>query len=126
YDREVPVTTGAHGERAPGWDAARAAAGVRVLALGDSCTFGRGVPDEATWPARLEARLRAAGRDAAVFNAGVEGYDTAQELEVLRRRAPLVRPTAVVVAWLANDAHGRPPLEVFDGHLARDRAHYEA
>lgn len=125
YDREVPTTTNAHGARGPAWDAARAAARVRVLALGDSCTFGRGVPDGATWPARLEAHLRARGADAAVFNAGVEGYDTAQELEVLRRRAPLVRPTVVVVCWLSNDAHGRPPVQVFDGHLARDRAHFE-
>lgn len=125
YDREVPTTTGPQGARGPAWDATRAGARVRVLALGDSCTFGRGVADDATWPARLEAHLRARGQDAAVFNAGVEGYDTAQELEVLRRRAPLVRPTVVVVCWLPNDAHGRPPVQVFDGHLARDRAHFD-
>jgi lysophospholipase L1-like esterase len=95
---------------------------VRVLALGDSCTFGRGVEDGEAWPARLEARLRAAGQDAAVQNAGVPGYGTTQERGLLRRLAPRVRPTHVVVVWLPNDAHETPPLQVLDGQLVKDEA----
>src|SRR5262249_23678677 len=32
--------------------------GRMIFALGDSFTFGLGVPDSATWPARLQATLR--------------------------------------------------------------------
>lgn len=100
YTFEAPTTTNAQGWRGPAWDAARAAAPRRVLCLGDSCTFGRGVDDASTWPARLEARL---GAGTAVFNAGVPGFDTVQEWAVFERLLPVVRPTHVVVAWLPND-----------------------
>lgn len=130
YAFEAPTTTNPQGWRTPTWDAARAARKVRVLALGDSCTFGRGVGDDETWPARLEARLRAAGVDAAVFDSGVPGFDTVQEEGALARLLPIVRPTHVVVAWLPNDVtersvDSRKVLQVIDGQLVRDVEEYE-
>lgn len=131
YDHEAPTTTNAQGWRGPAWDAARAGAAVRVLCLGDSCTFGRGVADEATWPARLEARLRARGLDAAVFNAGVPGWDSRQEEAAFARLVDVVRPTVVVVAWLPNDVTERsvdkiPRTQVLDGQLVEDVDRYQA
>lgn len=142
YTFEAPTTTNGQGWRGPAWDAARAAAPRRVLCLGDSCTFGRGVDDASTWPARLEARL---GAGSAVFNAGVPGFDTVQELAALERLLPVVRPTHVVVAWLPNDVVERsvdtrpsdapePPekarlrQKIIDGHLvtAGNVEEYEA
>ena len=129
HDAAVPTSTNPDGFRGPAWDAARAAAPLRVLALGDSCTFGRGVPDEGTWPAQLEARLRARGQEAAVWNAGVPGYDTVQEAALLRRLGPRVRPQVVVVMWLPNDVLERsvdqiPRLQVLDGQLVDDVEKY--
>ena len=43
----------------------------RVVMLGDSVTFGWGVPAEATVSKRLERALRAAGRGVEVINTGV-------------------------------------------------------
>src|SRR6185295_13953410 len=43
----------------------------RVLAVGDSQTFGFYLENDQTWPARLEARLRADGSEVEVVNAGV-------------------------------------------------------
>jgi lysophospholipase L1-like esterase len=131
YAFEAPTRTNDLGYRVPGWDAARAAAPLRVLALGDSCTFGRGVADAETWPARLEQRLRAGGAEAAVFNAGVPGYDTVQEEVVLGRLIELVRPTDVVVTWLPNDALDRstelrPRTQIIDGQLIDDVERYQA
>ncbi|MCO5165528.1 MAG: GDSL-type esterase/lipase family protein [Planctomycetes bacterium] len=122
---EVPVSTNDLGFRTPAWDEARAAAEVRVLALGDSCTFGLGVGDDDTWPAQLEGALREGGVDAAVFNAGVSGYDTEQELVVLRRLVEVVRPTAVVVGWLPNDAlqpsaEQLADIRLVDGHMVTE------
>jgi lysophospholipase L1-like esterase len=130
YDFEAPTTTNALGYRGPAWDATRSASTVRVLALGDSCTFGRGVGDADTWPARLEARLRAGGVDAAVYDAGVPGYDTVQEEVVLGRLLPVVRPTHVVVAWLPNDVLERSVdlrsrTQILDGQRVDDVERYQ-
>ncbi len=130
YAFEAPTSTNALGYRGPAWDEARAGAAMRVLALGDSCTFGRGVADDETYPARLEVALREAGHDAAVFNAGIPGHDTQQELEVLRRVAPLVKPTVVIVGWLPNDVIERSvdaigALQVIDGQLVDDVERYQ-
>jgi len=51
---------------------------LRILALGDSFTFGTGVENDETWPARLEFHLREAGTVAEVINAGVGAYGTDQ------------------------------------------------
>ncbi|MGH7232101.1 MAG: SGNH/GDSL hydrolase family protein [Nitrospiraceae bacterium] len=46
---------------------------VRILTLGDSCTFGSLV-DRFSYPRTIETRLRAQGVDAEVVNGGVKGY----------------------------------------------------
>lgn len=53
-----------------------AAAPVTILALGDSLTAGYGLPAAEGFTARLEAALRAKGRDVRIVNGGVSG-DTA-------------------------------------------------
>ena len=50
---------------------------VTILALGDSLTAGLGLADHESFPARLEAELKARGHDVRIINAGVSG-DTAQ------------------------------------------------
>jgi acyl-CoA thioesterase I len=51
-----------------------------IVALGDSLTAGFGVRRSEALPARLEARLKAAGYDARVVNAGLSGDTTAGAL----------------------------------------------
>lgn len=53
-----------------------AAEPVRIVAFGDSLMAGLGLTVEETFPARLEAALKARGYDVLVMNAGVSG-DTA-------------------------------------------------
>ena len=64
----------------------------RVLAIGDSMTFGEGVTDAQTYSAVLERTL-----GARVDNAGVPGYSSAQMLGHLRRYLPALRPDVVVM-----------------------------
>ncbi|WP_126541874.1 arylesterase [Oharaeibacter diazotrophicus] len=53
-----------------------AAAPMTILALGDSLTAGYGLPAAEAFPTRLEAALKAKGRDVRIVNGGVSG-DTA-------------------------------------------------
>jgi acyl-CoA thioesterase-1 len=83
--------------------AGAAAAPVTILALGDSLTAGLGVGPVETFPARLEAALKAKGHDVKVINAGVSG-DTAAD-GAARLDWALAEPVnAVIVELGANDA----------------------
>lgn len=53
---------------------------MRILALGDSLFAGYGLKSDQSYPARLEAALRARGINARVANAGVSGNTTADGL----------------------------------------------
>lgn len=57
---------------------------VRVLALGDSLFTGYGLGSGESYPAKLEAALRARGINARIANAGVSGDTTAGGLQRLK------------------------------------------
>jgi len=78
----------------------------RVVAIGDSCTFGKGVVDADTWPRQFESMLRAAlpaGHVPVVANAGVNGYSAKQYFEVVKERCGELKPNLVVVGYTLND-----------------------
>ncbi|WP_244544485.1 MULTISPECIES: arylesterase [unclassified Beijerinckia] len=80
----------------------KAEAATRVLALGDSLTAGYNLPADAMFPVVLERRLRAAGHDVEVVNAGVSG-DTAQGGLERLDWALADKVDAVIVELGAND-----------------------
>src|SRR5438270_135899 len=83
---------------APG--AARAS---EIVAFGDSITAGFGLPADAAFPVRLEAKLHDRGIAARVLNAGVSGDTTAGG--VARLAWTLAdKPDVVVLELGANDA----------------------
>jgi acyl-CoA thioesterase-1 len=89
-----------------------AATGTHVLvALGDSLTAGLGVDPTSSYPARLQARLAAAGYRYRVVNAGVSGDTSAQGLNRLDAVVAL-KPRIVIVALGANDGLRGIPVEV--------------
>src|SRR5262249_38924924 len=74
-----------------------------IVAFGDSITAGLGVTPEESYPARLQAKLRAEGYAYRVVNAGSSGDTTAGGL----RRVDWAlknKPDIVIVALGANDA----------------------
>jgi lysophospholipase L1-like esterase len=105
YTIDEPVATNALGFRSPEIPAEKAPSVLRILCLGDSQTFGNGVAQEKTYPARLEALLnsRRVGGRVEVVNAGVQGYDPVQEVDLLERAAPLLAPDVVTIAIYLND-----------------------
>ena len=102
FDTDVRVS--ALGLRGP--DVAPAAPpGVRrVVVLGDSVAFGQGLPETETVSARLAGALDAEGSGRwEVVNAGVPGYDTTAEAQLLARLRPELHPDVVVVVFSLND-----------------------
>ena len=77
---------------------------VRVLALGDSVTFGSKVDDGEPFPSVLETLLNRGGGAPRyqVVNAGVPGYSAFQQLRDLRRDLVLA-PDVVLVQFTLND-----------------------
>jgi lysophospholipase L1-like esterase len=77
---------------------------VRILALGDSQTFGNGLDLGETWPMQLERMLENFhGYRWEVVNAGIPGTDTWQHEILLRRLLNIIHPHAVVLALYVND-----------------------
>ena len=80
----------------------------RILVLGDSVTFGHGTLDDTTYPFLLEQQLRAwrPSVNWEVWNLGVPGYNTGQELAYLEEIGPRANPDLVIVGFYPNDFSG--------------------
>jgi lysophospholipase L1-like esterase len=77
----------------------------RIAVLGDSVTIGMGVADDESFSARTEQLLRQRfpGKDLDVVNLGIPGYDTRQEVGLLRRHLAQLQPDLVLVGFYSND-----------------------
>jgi acyl-CoA thioesterase-1 len=73
-----------------------------IVAVGDSLTAGLGVDEEEAYPARLEKKLRAAGYDWKVVNAGISGETSSGTLSRINWVMKL-RPDIVILETGAND-----------------------
>ena len=95
-----------------------AASKPRIVCLGDSLTAGYGLSPGQAYPARLEARLREAGLDYEVVNAGVSGDTSAGGLRRLDWSMDGV-VKVLVLALGANDGlRGLPTSELRDNLAA--------
>jgi len=70
---------------------------IRIFCSGGSTTAGNAVADEETWPAALERKLRAANHPVEVINAGVQGWDSYQELLRLRNEIVTYEPDIILL-----------------------------
>lgn len=76
----------------------------RILALGDSFTWGYGVAYEETYLRLLERRLNGNGRaPVEIVKAGIPGLGTRQEMGVLQHYGLSVEPDLVVLGFIGED-----------------------
>lgn len=77
---------------------------VRIVGIGDSGMFGWGVEQGEDYMRRLEAHLnRNTAHRFEVINLAVPGYNTQQELDMLRDRGLKYEPDIVILGWCDND-----------------------
>jgi len=82
----------------------RSSADVRILLIGDSCTFGSGVDDDETFAFHLQRLLNEAGNERVeVINAGVYGYGALQAKGLALRVWDAIKPDIVVFTHCGND-----------------------
>lgn len=113
--------TNARGMRGPEVGVKRAGER-RILAVGDSFTWGHGVQDDETYPAVLEAALQVRGRNVRVLNAGVPGYSTDQSYTRFVRDGPALAPDLLLVGIHCSDVsdnYESSLYDVVDGQLVR-------
>jgi lysophospholipase L1-like esterase len=79
---------------------------IRIIALGDSWTFGHNVAVEQGYPKRLEAMLRSElpGKKIEVLNFAMLAYTSHEGLKLLQRKALPMQPDIVLIGYAMNDA----------------------
>ncbi|MCA9002676.1 MAG: SGNH/GDSL hydrolase family protein, partial [Planctomycetes bacterium] len=97
------------GMRGPEWESNRTPDEFRVLCVGDSCTFGKGVLEKDSWPRQLEALLQGrfegtpTARRALVGNLGLNGGDGRTYESLYRSIGDALEPHLVVIGYNLND-----------------------
>lgn len=123
FTHDKVVTTNSIGLRDREYTSKPAAGGYRVLALGDSQTFGNGLELKDTWPKQLEHELNLAknSKEFEVINSGIPGSDTWQHEIIFNRMIDNYHPDAAVLAFYVNDV-----VKTFTPNHARSKARNES
>ena len=100
------VSLNADGFRDDDFPATKVPGTVRIVALGDSWTFGHNAAPEQTYPKRLRALLQHdfPGKNVEVFNLGMLNYTSHEGLNLLRQKALGLQPDIVLIGYSMNDA----------------------
>lgn len=109
FTHDKPVQINSIGIRDREYSSAAPAGVTRIVALGDSQTFGNGLAIEDTWPKRLESELNDRfGRGRwEVLNCGIPGTDTWQHEVILKSMVDAYHPDLAILAFYANDVTER-------------------
>jgi len=97
----------------------------RILAIGDSTTFGQHVADHETWPAQLQQLLDPEAKQIEVINAGVIGASSFQGLAFLQTRGLALQPDLVIATfgfgdWSAAHLSDRDRARAYQRHGVLD------
>lgn len=115
---EPPSTSTAAANATPAAATMPASTQPRIVALGDSLTAGLGLAPDQAYPALLQARLKSAGLDYEVVNAGVSGDTSAGGLERLEW-ALQGNVKILIVALGGNDALRGLPADALAANLSQ-------
>ena len=97
---------------------------LRIIALGNSHTQGYEVRQDCTYSAIIEKYLSDRGYKAQVYNMGISGFSTAEELVLLENEAINYKPDYVILAFYVNDFEDNVKAGLFglnNGKLSVER-----
>lgn len=125
------IAPGTSGHDALGYRNAEVPATSRIVAIGDSHTYGVSAPRDGSWPSHLSSLL-----GEPVYNMGLGGFGPLQYLHLARTTARELKPKVIVVGYyFGNDlmdayrlAHARPQWQSWrlSSGAAPDAAESEA
>lgn len=75
----------------------------KILAIGDSITFGLNIHDEDTYPYRLQEIFLNEAKEAVVLNAGIGSATITDYLYYLQEKGLALQPDLVIVNFSSND-----------------------
>jgi lysophospholipase L1-like esterase len=112
-----------YGYRGAEFDEVKTPGTYRVAVMGDSFTYGNGVPEDLRFSNLVGDRLR--GRRVEVLNFGFPGNNWPEHVRTLETRVLRLRPDFVLLQWGSNDIEldgdvaGRPKLPPLITNRAR-------
>ncbi len=117
------VTPCDHREMRPGQIRPKPPGKIRLIAIGDSFTYGHGLKPGDPWPRQLESLLNADGAGRfEVLNCGVGDTDVAATVQLLVTHLLALAPDAVIYGWYLNDPLQSPSFaEAHRGLMDRTR-----
>jgi len=118
YTLNQPVVTNSYGFRDYEWQMPKPPGRVRLMAVGDSLTFGNAAPFEAIFSKVLERNLKKVNPDIEVLNAGTQGWSTFDEDDFLKMEGQNFQPDVVIIGFYPNDFVPRP--KNYQAHLSKD------
>ena len=107
-DWTANIHRNAYGLRGHDLPADKSASTTRILLLGDSFTFGSGVPNDADiFAARLELKLNAqlagGGSSVEVLNGGIPGSQTGDWVDLLQKVGDSYQPDVIIIVFFLRD-----------------------
>lgn len=79
----------------------------RIAVVGDSITYGQGLPESDRMTNLLEHRLNQVGGGYEVLNFGQRGAETVHHIDFLRDAVLDIDPDFILLQWYVNDVEGR-------------------
>lgn len=92
--------------------AGQVGAQTRIVAFGDSNTYGQGLPRGEDWPSKLETVLKSKGYNVRVANAGVSGNTTVDALNRVDSAVPAGTHIAIVTFGVNDARRGVAPATI--------------
>lgn len=105
------VKINSHGFRDKEYSIIKGGDAYRIVAIGDSITFGNFMPLEETFSKKLESLFedRNNSHTVEVLNLGVGGYDTLNEVAFLENKGVKFKPDTVILGYCINDLGSDSP-----------------